>query len=363
LVSDPSAANQPLLHTSVPIGVLQEAKEKEVKMAPSKVKEASSETQGSTLRFLFCANGIFVCYFFYGILQERITRGKYGEGESAEPFTYTLALVFFQCVVNYLYAVLMGRLVLKQGEDTTRTSYYAVCALTYLVAMVTSNKALQWVNYPTQVVGKSCKPIPVMLLGVLIGRKRYPLLKYLFVLLIVIGVALFMFKDGAKSKEDDSAGLIGIGELLLIVSLACDGLTGAVQERMKTEHATKSGHMMLQMNKWSIMYLGAALAFTGEIWDFIGFCQRHPAVLGQLATFSVASALGQYFIFMCVTEFGPLPCSIATTTRKFFTVLGSVIFFGNSLSGRQWLGAAFVFSGLILDGVYGKASPKKVTKD
>lgn len=82
------------------------------------------------------------------------TRGQYGDGASAEPFTYTLALVFFQCVVNYFYALLMGRLVLKQGEDTTRASYYAVCSLTYLVAMVTSNKALMWVNYPTQGRGR-----------------------------------------------------------------------------------------------------------------------------------------------------------------------------------------------------------------
>ncbi len=53
----------------------------------------------------------------------------------------------------------------------------------------------------------------------------------------------------------------------------------------------------------------------------------------------------QYFIFMCVSEFGPLPCSIATTTRKFFTVLGSVLIFGNTLHERQWLGAVFVFAG------------------
>lgn len=119
---------------------------------------------------------------------------------------------------------------------------------------------------PLQVVGKSCKPIPVMILGVFLGRKRYPLLKYLFVLLIVVGVALFMFKDGAKSAKEEGAGAIGVGEVLLMVSLACDGLTGAVQERMKAEHATKSGHMMVAMNKWSILYLGAALTFTGEIW-------------------------------------------------------------------------------------------------
>lgn len=57
---------------------------------------------------------------------------------------------------------------------------------------------------------------------------------------------------------------LGIGEILLLVSLACDGLTGAVQERMKAEHATKSGHMMLSMNKWSIIYLGVALTATGR---------------------------------------------------------------------------------------------------
>ena len=37
--------------------------------------------------------------------------------------------------------------------DTTKSSYYGVCSLTYLLAMVTSNKALSWVNYPTQVIG------------------------------------------------------------------------------------------------------------------------------------------------------------------------------------------------------------------
>ena len=137
------------------------------------------------------------------------TRGKYGEGKQTERFTFTLALVFVQCVVNYIYAIIVSKYVLKQGEDTTKTSYYVTCSLTYLIAMVTSNKALLWVNYPTQVVGKSCKPIPVMILGVVIGRKRYPLLKYLFILMIVIGGALFIYKDGKASSSNASQSLLG----------------------------------------------------------------------------------------------------------------------------------------------------------
>ena len=66
----------------------------------------------------------------------------------------------------------------------------------------------------------------------------------------------------------------------------------------------------------------------------------------------------QMFIFLTVANFGPLPCSIITTTRKFFTVLFSVIFFGNALSDRQWLGTGLVFVGLALDSFYGKKSQK-----
>jgi len=311
---------------------------------------------GPRPKFVLCAVGIFVCYFYYGILQERITRGKYGE----EKFTSITALVFFQCVVNYIYAFVMSFVFTTKEKDTTRSSYYAICSFTYLLAMVTSNKALSWVNYPTQVVGKSCKPIPVMVLGVLVGKKSYPLLKYLFTLMIVMGVALFMYKDNAAKASGGSDSLVGVGEILLLVSLTCDGLTGAVQERMKLEHQTKSGHMMMAMNKWSVGYLAVALAFTGEGLEFVGFIQRHPSVLWELATFSVASALGQFFIFLCVSDFGPLPCSIITTTRKFFTVLTSVIFFGNSLITRQWIGTVFVFAGIFLDGLYGKQKPKQL---
>jgi len=305
---------------------------------------------GHKSRFLICAAGIFFCYFYYGILQERITRKDYGD----ERFVYSMALVFSQCVVNYIYAVIVSRGVLTQGEDTTKTSYYVTCSLSYLIAMVSSNKALVWVNYPTQVVGKSCKPIPVMILGVLIGRKVYPLRKYLFVLMIVVGVALFMYKDKAGKAAAEAGSGIGLGEILLLVSLACDGITGAVQERMKAEHNTRSGHMMKAMNLWSMIFLGVALVLTGEGLEFIGFISRHPGVIWQILSFCVASAFGQFFIFMCVSDFGPLPCSIITTTRKFFTVLASVILFGNELMSRQWLGVLLVFAGLFLDGVFGK---------
>ncbi|KAK4879283.1 hypothetical protein RN001_007429 [Aquatica leii] len=316
-------------------------------------------------KFLICAAGIFVCYFYFGILQEKITRGQYSyeavdeNGVSTkveERYTYALALVFVQCFVNYFFA--KGMLyVWPHGEDTTPKLYCASSALTYLLAMVCSNMALQWVSYPTQVVGKAGKPIPVMVLGVLIGRKSYPMKKYFFVLMIVIGVILFMYKEKASTKQSDTS--FGLGELLILLSLTMDGLTGAVQERIKAEAKPTAQQMMLGMNSFACMFLAVALLLSGELIKFIEFVSRHPIVVTHISLLALAGALGQLFIFLTVTEFGPLPCSVITTTRKFFTVLGSVMLFGNVLSARQWLGAVTVFTGLFLDVFFSKGPPKK----
>lgn len=54
-----------------------------------------------------------------------------------------------------------------------------------------------------------------MILGVTILKKRYPLAKYLCVLLIVGGVALFLYKPNKSSSvADDHA--FGFGEILLV---------------------------------------------------------------------------------------------------------------------------------------------------
>lgn len=320
---------------------------------------------------VIAAVGIFVCYFYFGIIQEKITRGRYGDeiqedGSRGERFTFALALVGVQCICNWAFAkaILIAS---PQAADTTPKMYYASSALMYLLAMISSNMALRWVAYPMQVVAKSAKPIPVMFLGVLFGRKTYTLQKYMFVLLIVLGVILFMFKDGKTSNaplENE-----GLGQLLLIMSLTMDGLLGAVQERMRQHSSPSAQHMMLAMNGWSTLFVVIPLLVSGEAFAFINFATKYPQMLSHLVTLAIAGGLGQLFIFMMVSSFGPLACSVVTTTRKFFTVLCSVLFFGNSLTGRQWIGAVLVFTGLFADMLYGKkgaptgGKPPQKTKD
>ncbi|XP_077827372.1 solute carrier family 35 member B1 isoform X5 [Macaca mulatta] len=234
--------------------------------------------------------------------------------------------------------------------DRTRSWLYAACSISYLGAMVSSNSALQFVNYPTQV-----KP-QVMLLGVTLLKKKYPLAKYLCVLLIVAGVALFMYKP--KKVVGIEEHTVGYGELLLLLSLTLDGLTGVSQDHMRAHYQTGSNHMMLNINLWSTLLLGMGILFTGELWEFLSFAERYPAIIYNILLFGLTSALGQSFIFMTVVYFGPLTCSIITTTRKFFTILASVILFANPISPVQWVGTVLVFLGLGLDAKFGKGAKK-----
>jgi len=64
------------------------------------------------------------------------------------------------------------------------------------------------------------KPIPVMILGVIMARKSYTWKKYMFVLMITAGVALFMYKPSESKKSATDNHIFGWGEVLL-VSIIC----------------------------------------------------------------------------------------------------------------------------------------------
>lgn len=195
------------------------------------------------------------------------------------------------------------------------------------------------------------KPIPIMVLGVLIGRKTYTFRKVIFVLAIVAGVMLFIFKDKYDEKDGEDPLL---GNTLIGISLLMDGLCGASEDRMRSESRPTPLNFMHFMNMWSTLILIIGVIVFGEAPKFVDFVTRHPEILKFLGLAVLVGACGQIFISSMVANFGPLPLSIVTTTRKFFSVFLSVVLFGNSLGNRQWLAASIIFGALFLDAIINK---------
>lgn len=197
----------------------------------------------------------------------------------------------------------------------------------------------------------ACKPIPVMLLGVLIGRKSYAAQKYLFVLVIVAGVGMFIFQNKADAKVGEH---VVIGNILLASSLLMDGMTGAIQDRMRSVSRPSPMNFMMFVNGWSSGILIAIMAVSGEGRDLINFAVKYPEVIWQMLLVVLVGTIGQVFISAMIANFGSLPLSLVTTTRKFFTVLISVVVYEHSLNSMQWIAAAMIFTALLLDSCFSK---------
>lgn len=71
-----------------------------------------------------------------------------------------------------------------------------------------------------------------------------------------------------------------------------DGLSGALQEKLR-DMSVGPFHMMYAVNIFAAIYLGITSLVTGEILEVATFIQRHPVILGNIAAFSVSSAIGQ----------------------------------------------------------------------
>jgi hypothetical protein len=64
-------------------------------------------------------------------------------------------------------------------------------------------------------------------------------------------------------------------------------------------------------------------------------------------------------VFYTIRTFDSLTLSTITTTRKFFTIIVSVVVHGHVLLSQQWIAVGVVFLGLILEVVDGENEKRK----
>jgi len=120
-----------------------------------------------TTQFLLCSIAVFVFYLLYGYMQELIFSIN-----DFKPYGWYLTLVQFG------YYTIFGLVETKiRGIHKRKIpmSVYLLLAVLTLGTMGFSNASLGYLNYPTQVIFKCCKLIPVLAGGILIqGKRRLP---------------------------------------------------------------------------------------------------------------------------------------------------------------------------------------------
>lgn len=305
---------------------------------PSKAKRLA--------QLCFCAFGICLCYLTYGILQERL----YTDASSTDPALILLT----QCVTNVLVALIWNGP--SGATDIKRLMPHhqlRITSLCYITAMLCSNEAIIYVSYPVIVLSKSCKLIPTMVVGQLVeGRRLYGVSEWLAAAGICCGIVLFQISKLASSDGSNNSSSVR-GLVLLSISLTMDGVLSACQNRIKQcSYIPNAAETMLWLNSYAALMLVPYCFIKNHLLrgdvsaDNILALLPSTQWMTSLCILNVTVAVGQIFIFLTISWFNSVTTTVITTTRKFLTILVSVLYYGHHFSSTQWVAVVMVFCGL-----------------
>ncbi|KAK1289949.1 UDP-galactose/UDP-glucose transporter 3 [Acorus calamus] len=296
----------------------------------------------------FCVAGIWSAYITQGVLQETLSTKQFGP--DGKRFEHLAFLNLAQNVVCFVWSLLMIKIWSRGSNGGAPWRSYWSASITNTIGPAMGIEALKYISYPAQVLAKSSKMIPVMLMGTLVYGIKYTIPEYICTLLVASGVSAFaLLKTSSKTISKLAHPNAPLGYGLCCLNLAFDGFTNATQDSITSRYPkTSAWDIMLGMNLWGTIY-NVAFMFgwsRGGGYEAVSFCLDHPEAAWDILMYCLCGAVGQNFIFLTISRFGSLANTTITTTRKFVSIVVSSLLSGNPLSAKQWASVLMVFSGL-----------------
>ncbi|CAF0996915.1 unnamed protein product [Didymodactylos carnosus] len=311
--------------------------------------------------------GLQTSYLLWGLLQERIMTRTY-DGRN---FNNSQFLVFMNRLLSMFVSYACFKIFCQQkslientniplGTPVSSPRIYDYCMISYANCMSTwfQYESLLYISFPVQVVAKSIKTIPVMLIGRFVSNKTYPLRQYLFMFLMGCGLALFFFGYNENSSIEEKINKNSTSEhnrittisglILLSLYLGFDGYTSNYQKYVFDKFQITFLHMMFYVNLISTVLTLTSLILNGTFFQCFYFMRTHQLFFYHVSGMSLCSAIGQLFIFSTIEEFGPVIFTIIMTMRQAFSIVLSCLFYGHTLTLLAIFGLHIAFAALFL---------------
>ena len=311
-------------------------------------------------QFITCATGVFSFSLLYGFLQELISvtlcSRQLGLFLAMVQFIgYTLWSRSFNLYVQKRHGHSMNQTREKHGYagGVVPVKYYILLAILRAIDASMTNMAMAYVNYPAKTLMKSSRVVFTMLFGTIVSRKRYKLMDYLVVVLMVSGLVIFMHADSKSSAVFQPLGII-----MLTISLCCDAVINNMSERIMNQYHVGQDEFIYKLYSIALVGIVGAAAVRGDLIEGSKYLMTpgtYQEILdGEEATWSVQSKVFALVLFsstgflgsscsaLITKEFGALTMSITSTARKATTLFLSFALFHN-LCNIEHVGGIILF--------------------
>ncbi|XP_030946232.1 UDP-galactose/UDP-glucose transporter 4-like [Quercus robur] len=286
-------------------------------------------------QFLICSSGFFFGYLVNGICEEYVYNRL--------QFSYGWYFTFVQGFV-YLILIYLQGFTPKQMVNPWKT--YVKLSAVLMGSHGLTKGSLAFLNYPAQIMFKSTKVLPVMIMGAFIPglRRKYPIHEYISALLLVIGLILFTLADAHTSPNFSIFGVV-----MIMGALIMDAFLGNFQEAIFTMNPdTTQTEMLFCSTVVGLPFLVPPMILTGELFKAWNSCSEHPYVYGVLVFEAMATFIGQVSVLSLIAIFGAATTAMITTARKAVTLLLSFLIFTKPLTEQHGTGLLLIAMGIIL---------------
>lgn len=294
-----------------------------------------------------------ISYLIWGVLQEKIMTQEYvymdGDKEIRTHFKESQFLVFANRILAFTIAGIY--LTINRRQSTAKRQSaplykFSISSLANILSAWFQYEALKFVNFPTQVLAKSCKIIPVMIMGKIVSRTKYQFYEYIVAGLISLGMVLFMTGSADPSKGSAVTTLTGV--FLLCMYMTSDSFNSNWQGALFKSYQMSSVEMMFGVNLFSCLLTASSLFVQSGFLDSLEFAAKHPAFIYDCLLLSVSAAIGQLFIYFTISTFGAVVFTIIMTLRQAVAILLSCVIYKHSVSSTGVFGIVVVFLAIFL---------------
>ncbi|TQE12611.1 hypothetical protein C1H46_001823 [Malus baccata] len=286
-------------------------------------------------QFIICSSGFFFGYLVNGICEEYV----YNRLE----FSYGWYFTFVQ---GFVYIALMYLQGFTPKKMVNPWKTYVKLSAVLMGSQGLTKGSLAWLNYPAQIMFKSTKVLPVMVMGAFVPglRRKYPIQEYISATLLVMGLILFTLADAKTSPNFSMAGVIMISGALIM-----DAFLGNLQEAIFTLNpGTTQTEMLFCSTVVGLPFLLPPMILTGELVKAWNSCSEHPYVYGVLVFEALATYVGQVSVLSLIALFGAATTAMITTARKAVTLLLSYMIFTKPLTGQHGTGLLLIAMGITM---------------
>uniref|UniRef100_A0A2K6WGR0 Adenosine 3'-phospho 5'-phosphosulfate transporter 2 n=1 Tax=Onchocerca volvulus TaxID=6282 RepID=A0A2K6WGR0_ONCVO len=291
------------------------------------------------LQFIVLCCAVFVFYITYGFIQELIFKM-----DGMKSYGWHLTLIqFLICSIMASLENFCCAMINRQRKIPIYI-YLQIATLT-VGTIGFSNVAVGYLNYPTQVIFKCCKLIPVLIGGIIIQGKRYSCNDFIAAGLMSFGLAIFILGDSVVSPMFNP-----FGYTMISIALLFDALIGNIQEKSLHTYKATNNEMILYSYSIGFIYISLGLMIYGNFLDGFYFFLKHPLqIYGYGILFSISGYLGLNAVLSLVRTQGAFTAVTVTTIRKAVTITLSFLFFSKPFVSQYLWGGLLILIAIYLN--------------